>query len=245
MGTEFMQIDTRASLFHDARVRQALSYAVDRDRVVQLYGGPLLATPTCQVVPPGLSGYRRYCPYTARPSRAGNWTGPDLSRARRLVAASGTSGAHVTVWAESAGFHNSLPRYVAGVLRTLGYKAEVREGTSSSAPAMAQIRPVTWFGGELGPAQFLQDWFACDGGQGNGWFCDPRLDRLMSRASSVEATDARRAAAEWADVDRKAVDTAASVPLVTPREVEFVSSRVRNYQFNPIWGLLADQVWLR
>ena len=78
---------------------------------------------------------------------------------------------------------------------------------------------------------------------GNGWFCDPQLDRLMGRASL--ATDARRAAADWADVDRKAVDAAGWVPLVTPREVEFVSSRVRNYQFNPIWGLLADQVWLR
>jgi YVTN family beta-propeller protein len=245
MGTEFLQIDTRASPFNDARVRQALNYAVDRNRVVRLYGGPLLATPTCQVLPPGLPGYRRYCPYTAHPARAGKWTGPDLSRARELVAASGTSGARLTVWAESAGFHSSLPLYIAGVLRTLGYKAKVRQGTSSFARAMAQIRPVTWFGGELGPAEFLQDWFACDGGQGQGWFCDPQLDRLMSRAFSLEATDARRAAADWADVDRKAVDAAGWVPLVTPREVEFVSSRVHNYQFNPLWGLLADQVWLR
>jgi YVTN family beta-propeller protein len=248
MGTEFMQIDTRAPPFNDVRVRQALNYAVDRDRVVRLYGGPLLATPTCQVLPPGLTGYRRYCPYTAHPGRDGEWTAPDLSRARRLVTASGTSGARLTVWAESAGFHNTLPRYIAGVLRTLGYRAQVRpvsDGTSPFAQAQAQIRPVTWFGGELGPAEFLQDWFACDGSDGNGWFCDPQLDRLMRHATSVSATDARRAAADWADVDRKAVDAAGWVPLVTPREVEFVSSRVRNYQFNPLWGLLADQVWLR
>jgi YVTN family beta-propeller protein len=248
MGTEFMQIDTRAPPFNDVRVRQALNYAVDRDRVVRLYGGPLLATPTCQVLPPGLTGYRRYCPYTAHPGRDGEWTAPDLSRARRLVTASGTSGARLTVWAESAGFHNTLPRYIAGVLRTLGYRAQVRpvsDGTSPFAQAQAQIRPVTWFGGELGPAEFLQDWFACDGSDGNGWFCDPQLDRLMRHATSVSATDARRAAADWADVDRKAVDAAGWVPLVTPREVEFVSSRVRNYQFNPLWGLLVDQVWLR
>jgi YVTN family beta-propeller protein len=248
MGTEFMQIDTRAPPFNDVRVRQALNYAVDRDQVVRLYGGPLLATPTCQVLPPGLPGYRRYCPYTAHPSRGGEWTAPDLSRARRLVADSGTSGARLTVWAESAGFHNSLPRYVAGVLRTLGYRAQVRplpDGPSPFAQAKAQIRPATWFGGELGPAGFLQDWFACDGAEGRGWFCDPQLDRLMRRASSVAATDARRAAADWADVDRKAVDAGGWVPLVTPREVDFVSSRVHNYQFNPLWGLLADQVWLR
>lgn len=248
MGTEFMQIDTRASPFDDVRVRQALNYAVDRDRVVRLYGGPLLATPTCQVLPPGLSGYRRYCPYSAHPRHSGKWTGPDLSRARRLVAASGTSGARITVWAESTGFHNSLPRYVADVLRTLGYRAQVRQvpdGESPFAEAKAQIRAATWFGGELGPAQFLQDWFACAGGEGNGWFCDPQLDRLMGRASLVEAADPRRAAADWADIDRRAVDAAGWVPLVTPREVEFVSSRVRNYQFNPIWTVLPDQIWLR
>jgi two-component SAPR family response regulator len=76
-------------------------------------------------------------------------------------------------------------------------------------------------------------------------FCDPRLDRLMRRATALEATDAHGAAAAWADVDRRAVDAAGWVPLLTPREVEFVSSRVRNYQYHPLWGALADQFWLR
>ena len=40
-------------------------------------------------------------------------------------------------------------------------------------------------------------------------------------------------------------DAAGWVPLITPREVELISSRVRNYQYHPIWGALADQLWLR
>jgi hypothetical protein len=64
------------------RVRQALNYAIDRAKMVQLYGGPTFAAPTCQPVAPGLPGYRRYCPYTQHPTADGRWSAPDLSRAR-------------------------------------------------------------------------------------------------------------------------------------------------------------------
>jgi hypothetical protein len=88
-------------------------------------------------------------------------------------------------------------------------------------------------------------WFACDGAETRGRFCDPRLDRLMLRAAELEATNERQAAIVWADVDRRVADAGAAIPLVTPRAVEFVSARVRNYQNHPIWGLIVDQVWLR
>jgi len=29
------------------------------------------------------------------------------------------------------------------------------------------------------------------------------------------------------------------------RDVDLVSRRVRNYEFNPVWGFLPDQAWLR
>jgi hypothetical protein len=34
------------------------------------------------------------------------------------------------------------------------------------------------------------------------------------------------------------------VPTVTARDVELTSRRLRNYQYNPVWGFLADQSWL-
>ena len=38
-------------------------------------------------------------------------------------------------------------------------------------------------------------------------------------------------------------DLAIWVPTVTPNEIDFLSSRVRNYQYNPVWGALIDQFW--
>jgi hypothetical protein len=37
----------------------------------------------------------------------------------------------------------------------------------------------------------------------------------------------------------------ANVATVNEREVEVTSARLRNYRYNPVWGFLTDQAWLR
>ena len=97
-ATVFLFLNTRLPPFDDVRVRRAVNLAVDRAAFARSEGGPQLAQVTCQLRPPGTVGFRRYCPYTADPDRTGEWKAPDLARARRLVAASGTKGMRVTVW---------------------------------------------------------------------------------------------------------------------------------------------------
>ena len=35
------------------------------------------------------------------------------------------------------------------------------------------------------------------------------------------------------------------MPLYNPRELVVLSARVGNYQFDPNWNLLVDQLWVR
>jgi hypothetical protein len=43
-------------------------------------------------------------------------------------------------------------------------------------------------------------------------------------------------------VDRAIVDAAAAMPMINEHLVDFVSSRLRNYQAHPYQGLIASQV---
>jgi peptide/nickel transport system substrate-binding protein len=64
-------------------------------------------------------------------------------------------------------------------------------------------------------------------------------------AASLAETSPRAAASAWAAIDHRLVAEAAWVPLVDLLGVDFVSARVRNYQFHPYSGMIADQLWLR
>src|SRR5262249_41931845 len=88
-ATIYMFLNTREPPFDDVRVRQALNYAVDRDKWRRRAGAYDFLQPACQVLPPNVSGYHPYCPYTLHPDSAGTWRAVDLAKARRLITSSG------------------------------------------------------------------------------------------------------------------------------------------------------------
>jgi peptide/nickel transport system substrate-binding protein len=76
-------------------------------------------------------------------------------------------------------------------------------------------------------------------------FCDLAADRLMNIADSQQVTDPARAALTWAAVDRAVTCAAPWVTLANLNNVDFLSTRVTNYQYNPFLGVLLDQLQIR
>jgi len=248
---DFVPLNTHRAPFNDVRVRRALNYAINRGTIVKLYGGPAFATPTCQPITPGLPGYQRYCPYTMHPRPDGAWTAPNLARARRLVSESGTRGEQVDVWGLSdfAYIPHQVPAYVAGVLRSLGYRVHLHLAPSAAITQAMRTHFQVSVDGDWGadypdPSSYLPQFFGCGGGNGNGYYCSPRLDREMQQAGLLEFSDPAQASARWESIDRQLTNAALWVPTVNDREVEVVSTRLHNYEYNPVWGFLADQSWL-
>jgi len=251
-AVEFVPLNTNLPPFNDVRVRQALNYAIDRAEIAELYGGPSEATPTCQPIVPGMPGYVSYCPYTLHPGSSGAWSTPDLARARQLVAESGTFGERIEVWGEpDEGFvPPTAAPYVAGVLRSLGYRVQLHMVPFATVTQAMRTHfqlsvDGDWLAPYPDPSSYLPQFFGCGGGNGNGFYCNPGLDREMQRAMQLESSDPRESRALWASIDRQLTDDAVWVPTVTLREIDLTSRRLGNYQYNPVWGFLADQSWVR
>jgi YVTN family beta-propeller protein len=245
-ATEFMFLNVLRSPFDDVRVRRALNYAVDRKRVAALRGSAF-ARPTCQLVPPTVSGYRPYCPYTAAPDASGDWRAPDLAKARALIRASGTRGQTVVVWSHT--YFRPETRYFVSLLRTLGYRARWKYSSDYghySAIADKTLRVQAGFGywAGIGAAADVFGNVGCHLQQNPAHFCDPRIDAQVARLKRQESTDPAGSAGFAATIEREIMKKAPWLPLFNPWFVNVTSARVGNYQNNTT-AVLLDQLWVR
>jgi peptide/nickel transport system substrate-binding protein len=251
--TNWLFLNVRTRPFDDARVRRALSYAIDHRRVVALAGGSGLVGLTCQFIPPGLPGYAPTCPYTLGPAHSGTWSAPDLARARRLVAASGTRGVRVQLWGFTK--YAAVIRYVRDVLRRLGYedvRARVMPLDSYFAYVndprhRAQAGMYPWIADYLTPSSFFDPFTCSDLSLGPlvtanlSQFCDHDVDAARDAALAAPGSEANT---RWAAVDRRVLAAAPAIPLFNRRTVLLVSDRVGNAQMHQELGPLLDQFWV-
>jgi ABC-type transport system substrate-binding protein/DNA-binding beta-propeller fold protein YncE len=260
MVTGFMFLNVNVPPFNDLRVRQAVNLALDRGHVVADYGGPLAAQPTCQILPPAVAGYQRYCPWTRDPVADGRWLAPDVARARRLVAASGTAGMRITVWnSTTPQVAVNETRDMVRTLSQLGYRASLRLlpdtiffSVTDDSRNHAQVIDGGWSADYPSADDFIGKLTCKYFVPGNpvattdsSEFCYPAMDRQIALAAARQATNPQAAAALWARLDRQLTDLAIWVPTVTPNEADLLSRRVRNYEYNPVWGALIDRLWIR
>ena len=75
--------------------------------------------------------------------------------------------------------------------------------------------------------------------------CDPRLDALIHRAEATQVRNPARGAVRWQQADRRAVDLAPWVPLLNNVATDVLARGTGNYQHNPEWSVLLDQLWVR
>jgi peptide/nickel transport system substrate-binding protein len=153
-----------------------------------------------------------------------------------------------------------LTSLAAKTLRKLGYRVSVKALGDNYLQAIADSRnsaQIGFYGWQADypvASAFFRPLFTCasfvpDSPARNNnasEFCDPRVDREIAHASSVQVANPTAAQVLWARVDRDLTDQAAWVPLYTPNSVDVLSKRVGNYEYSPSgFGMLLDQLWVR
>ena len=146
-----------------------------------------------------------------------------------------------------------LPVYIAGVLRSLGYRTKVHlvPYNSLDTPAKRRRLQLTVDGDWIPdyPTSVVLSAAVLQ----LRWRQQQEAVRLRPgpRPANAAGVGARapgpgqRAVSLWAEIDHELVDRAYWVPTINAGVAELVSSRLRNYQYHPVWGFMAAQVWVR
>jgi peptide/nickel transport system substrate-binding protein len=248
LSTSFFFLNTRVAPFDDARARRAVNVAFDREALTRQLGRQF--APTCQVLPPNSPGYRPNCSY--RSSGAAS-----LDVARRLVKSSGTAGQSVTVWAPNEVADRG--RFMVSLLDSLGYRARLKTtglddyfASVSDSRVGAQTGYTGWIAAYPSAADFLPPLFSCaafvpasPANANFSQFCDPQIDAQMQRAAATQAQDPPAATVLWQQAEASLLAHAPVVPIYNRNTVDLVSERVGNYQYNPQWGVLLSQLWVK
>jgi peptide/nickel transport system substrate-binding protein len=253
----YAPLNVNLAPFNDVRVRQALNYALNRDELVTLFGGPNLAAPVCQILPPGFPGHVDSCLYTVDPRTI--WSAPDLDKAKKLVEESGTKGQEVAIITGDSEVSESVGTYIQGVLKDLGYDASVKSMSSDiqftyiqNTNNKVQISTAQWYQDYPAASDFLNVLLSCDsfhpGSDSSiniGGMCDRELDERMHKALKLALTDPDGANVEWASIDKAYMEKAPWAPLFTPKHVDFVSKRLGNFTFSSQFYWLPALSWVK
>jgi peptide/nickel transport system substrate-binding protein len=170
----------------------------------------------------------------------------------------------ITIWSQpSFGIdYTSTGRYLVSLLDSLGYKARLKTFGANDTSFFGFASPsrkhqaafTTAVPAYPAASEFIPYFFSCQYIVGAGplslgsnisEFCSPRLDATIASALAAEGANSPAWPYLWANADRQVTDAAPFVPLVNPRELDFVSARVGDYQYNPVQGPLLDQLWVR
>ncbi|GAA2025352.1 ABC transporter substrate-binding protein [Catenulispora yoronensis] len=235
-ATTYLAFNTKVKPFDDIRVREAVSYAVNRTTVVNAAGGTAVAGASTTFLPPQKAlGYQAYDYFPA--GATGN-----AAKAKELLAQAGyPNGLGITLFHEADDAENLGPKIAtalqealkaAGITVTLnpvedsGYRDLT--GKPSSEPGVSlQYWGSDWPSG----APFLIPIF--DGRQiidsgGNfnlAQLNDPAVNTEIDAINEI--TDPAQAQARWGALDAKLGQQALTVPLFYEKDVYLVGKNVK------------------
>ena len=253
-----VQSSNNGGALGNAKVRQALEYAVDKVALGKIYGGASLNQPLNQVIGPGAEGYVQFNDYPTKNNQG------DPAKCKSLLKAAGfasgitlkdyyrNSGNHPAVFQEIQSDFQKCGVTVVGTPIATGYYGSAGIGVTSPDGLKAGKWDITepgwvpdWFGPTNGRATLpdILDGALSFPGADWGGYDDPAVDALVNQAES--ATTIAAAAALWHQADQQVMQDAAFIPFQTQLTPLFRSKRVHNAIYLPFSeGYDYTQLWI-
>jgi peptide/nickel transport system substrate-binding protein len=239
---KFMDLNVTLPPFDDPRVRQALNYAVDADRILTEVAGGYGVILTGPLSPANL-----YVDPTLKPY------GYDPELAISLLSEAGYAPQDISFTIDAYGSYVDIAEAVAEQLRALGMDVGVQTWD------YAALRPVLldcerqaflrdWGDSAFDPVGYLEAKWQTYGegtpaGRANyACYSNPRVDELIQAGASEPEPAKRRRI--YTEVQRLIREDAPAVFLYVPQEIEAAAVRVHNWQPSPDGRINLHDVWL-
>jgi ABC-type transport system substrate-binding protein len=239
LGT-YLAMNQYAGPMKNKLVRQAVEYAVDKNAIVQILGGPQITETTNQLILPGNVGYAKgFNPFPDN-NGAGN-----PAKAKSLLAQAGQSGVSVKLLYSTTQPMPRVAQSLQSSLQAAGFKVSLVPATQSDFYGKYLEDPTTskqdtW---DIAPPGWVPDWFGNNGrstvqplltdpGPGSndfGGYVSSAVNALIAKALAAPSTSA--AATDWAQADETGVQDAAVVPINVQKWPIYHSSQVKGCVF--------------
>lgn len=240
LGTYYYLLNTQHPPLDDARVRRALSMALDRETLTRtVMQGAVI--PAYSITPPGTLGYE--------PPRTFDY---DPEAARALLAEAGYPDGRGWPGAELIYNTNEAHRKVAVAVQQMWKDALNIEITIANQEWKVYLDAVStmnydigrrgWIGDYVDPNNFL-DLFLSGGGNNNTGFVDPVYDHLIQRQAPRAATREARYAI-FREAETRLMEAMPIIPIYTYTSRHLIHASVCGMPSNLMDSLNLKYVWL-
>jgi peptide/nickel transport system substrate-binding protein len=252
-GDHYGGLNTSHGVFTNVNLRRAVWAAMDRNAIVKLRGGPLVAQPLTHLITPGTDGY----------NEAGGAAGPDFpwnknpngdpAEAAKLMKAAGypsgkyTGNQTVQVVGSTNGDDPQINQLVVHTLESLGFKTHLSQVDQSVmyskycgvpkqeidvCPSSGWIRD---FNNPLTVLYVPFNGHAIVPVNNSNWsqLNDPSINSAMTKASEI--SDPTAAAQAWGNIDKELVNKAVVLPLEWDNQPNIESKDVRG--IDDLWNI--------
>ncbi|MDP9100710.1 MAG: ABC transporter substrate-binding protein [Actinomycetota bacterium] len=238
------------------KVRQALNYAVNKQNIIQVLGGPTLFKPLGQILTPPILGYQQFDPY-ATPNSAG-----DPAKAKALLKDAGFPTLTLTYLYRNKGKAPLIAQTLQADLAKSGITLKLKQVPPADFYTKHLSKPSATKAGDwdlAGPG-WNPDWAGnaarsffvplldgrgCGEGSTNyNCYNNPAVNALIDKA--LAESDQKKAGDFWHQADVLTMADAPWVPITTGKTPYYHGSRVMNWVYFP-FANNADitNVWLK
>ncbi|HTW02355.1 MAG TPA: ABC transporter substrate-binding protein [Streptosporangiaceae bacterium] len=239
LGT-YLAMNQYAGPMKNKLVREAVEYAVNKNAIVQILGGPQITETTNQLILPGNVGYAK----GFNPFPDNNGAG-DPAKAKSLLTQAGQSGVAVKLLYSTTQPMPRVAQSLQSSLQAAGFKVTLVPATQADFYGKYLEDPTTskqdtW---DIAPPGWVPDWFGnngrstvqplltdpAPGSNDFGGYNSSAVNALIAKALAAPSTAA--ASTYWAQADETGVEDAAVVPINVQKWPIYHSSQVKGCIF--------------